>query len=121
MTDDKLYYLATPYTNFGYGHTAAFAEAARCAADLIRQGVNVYSPIVHSHPIAELGGLDPVNHDLWMGVDRAFMERCDGIIVATMKGWDSSKGVMFEIDWFTKAGKSVRYYDPKTDTIANFM
>ena len=121
MIDNKLYYLATPYTKFEDGLNMAFAKAAKVAADLIRQGVNVYSPIVHSHPIAAHGNIDPTDHPLWLGIDQAFMERCDGLVVATMNGWTKSKGIRFEIEWFTKAGKSVRYYDPETDALASVM
>lgn len=121
MTDTRLWYLATPYTHFEGGIDDAFVNASRIAAKLVCQGVNVYAPIVHSHPIAVHGAMDALDHALWMGVDAAFMERCDGMIVGCMAGWESSKGVRFEIDWFRKAGKPIRYYDPETDTLASEM
>lgn len=119
MTDKKLWYLATPYTNFDYGLDLAFVEACKTAADLIKLGYSVFSPIVHSHTIAYHGKMDPTDHAMWMAIDAPFMERCDGLIVATIKGWSQSKGVRFEIDWFQKAGKPVRYFDPETSTLSS--
>jgi len=104
VIDKRLWYLGTPYTNFEYGLDAAFVGASKIAAALIRQGVNVYCPIVHSHPIAAHGEMDAIDHDMWMGIDAAFMERCDGMIVGMMPGWMRSKGVNFEIDWFENEG-----------------
>lgn len=37
------WYLATPYTRYHAGPEAAFVEAARCAAWLVRQGLIVYT------------------------------------------------------------------------------
>ena len=52
-----LAYLATPYTNYFLGRKPAFHAACGLAAQLLKRGVNVYSPIVHSHPIAQRGRL----------------------------------------------------------------
>lgn len=117
MESNRLWYMATPYTNFEGGLDLAFRDAAKHAARLLQKGFGVYSPIVHSHPIAMFGGIDPTDHALWMAVDKPFMEKCDGLIVCTLPGWSKSKGMRFEIDWFAKEGKPVRYYDPETETI----
>lgn len=111
----ELWYLATPYTKFPYGIEYAAQHAAKIAAKLIADGENVFSPIVHSHLIAHCSGLDPLNHDFWMHVDKAFMEKCDGLIVCMMASWSKSKGIRVEIDAFKKMGKRIRYYDPETD------
>lgn len=112
MTD--LWYMATPYSKFFFGLEAAAQQAARIAGVLIRQGENVFSPIVHSHVIAHMNGFDPLDHDMWMEIDKAFMERCTGLIVVMMMGWTRSKGVTMEIEAFRKAGKPIRYFDPET-------
>jgi Domain of unknown function (DUF1937) len=117
--DEKLWYLATPYSKFEWGIEAAAAKAARVTGALMREGWNVYSPIVHSHYIAMLCGLDPLDHDFWMETDKAFMQRCDGLIVAMMQGWTKSKGVRMEIDAFKKAGKPMRYWDPEVNVFVN--
>lgn len=109
-----LWYLATPYTNFIYGVEVAARQAADIAGKLISEGENIFSPIVHSHMIAHIAGIDPLDHDFWMHVDKAFISKCDGLIVAMMPGWTKSKGVRIEIDAFKKAGKPIRWWDPET-------
>lgn len=114
----ELWYLATPYSKFEWGIEAAAQKAARIAGKLLKSGENIYSPIVHSHYIAMICGMDPLDHDYWLEADKAFMQRCDGLIVALMPGWTKSKGIRMEIDAFQKAKKPIRYYDPETDTFA---
>lgn len=104
-------YLATPYTDYPDGHEAAFREAARVAAWLATKGMTVYSPIAHSHPLAESGLLPKTDHDLWMRLDAPFMEAASSLIVVRMTGWDKSRGVTFEIAAFKRAGKPIFYMD----------
>lgn len=103
-------YLATPYTNYPDGHQAAFDIACLIAADLMASGVNVLSPIAHSHPIA-MQGIDNVDHEFWMNVDRPFMDAARGLIVAKIPGWQVSRGVTEEIAHFVKSGKPIVYLD----------
>jgi hypothetical protein len=105
----KLIYLATPYTCYPYGPNAAFEDAAAIAAALIKRGLAVFSPICHSHPIAVYGGIDAVDHELWMRIDREMWERCDELLVAKMPGWDQSRGIAAEIEYFLSHGKPVTY------------
>ena len=48
-------YLATPYTKYEPSPSAAYTAAAKLAGLLMRCGHTVFSPIVHGHPIAEIG------------------------------------------------------------------
>lgn len=109
---NSFWYLATPYRNYIPGRTAAYIMACRLAARLIHRGISVYTPIGHSHPIAEYGGLDAVDHDLWMQIDAPFVTAARGLIVATMEGWEDSAGVQFELNQFFKAGKPIVFWDP---------
>ena len=102
MEKDKLYYLASPYSKYPDGMVAAFEEISRIAAKFVEQGYKVFSPIAHSHPLALYGKLDALSYDTWLSLDEVIMQRCDGIIVAKMEGWDTSHGVNWEIDWFRK-------------------
>lgn len=97
---NSLYYLASPYSKYPGGTAAAFAEVCRISAKLVSQGWKVFSPIAHSHPIATFGGLDALSHELWLGLDVAFLARCDGMIVVQMDGWQESYGVQWEINWW---------------------
>jgi len=105
----KLIYLATPYTRYPRGLDAAFEDAAAIAGALIKRGLAVFSPICHSHPIAKHGGIDAVDHELWMRIDREMWDRCDELLVAKMDGWDQSRGVAAEIEYFLKRGAPVTY------------
>lgn len=102
-------YLATPYSKYPAGHPAACHDACIAAAKLILDGKAVYSPIAHTHPVATFGGLDPLDHALWMGLNEHFMRVCDELAVVKMAGWDESKGIAMEIEAFQKAGKPIRY------------
>lgn len=101
------YYLATPYSKYAGGIAAAFDEACKQAALLVRAGVPVFSPIAHSHPIAHLGEIDPMDLGIWLDVDGPMMQAAGALIVCKMKGWNESKGVAHEIATFRDAGKPI--------------
>jgi hypothetical protein len=102
-----LAYLASPYSRFPRGLAEAFIEAARITAKLVRAGVNVYSPIAHTHFVAIYGDLDPLDHSLWLKFDENMMSRADALIVAHMEGWQESVGIAHEIEFFERAGKPI--------------
>lgn len=107
-----LIYLATPYSKYKGGISAAFAAAAKCAAKLVRERVKVYSPIAHTHPIAIFGSIDPLDHAIWLPFDEAMMEMSAALVVATMDGWRESFGVAHEIGVFARAAKPIFLLDP---------
>ena len=109
-----LVYLATPYTKYPNGINAAFEDAARLSAKLLQAGVNVYSPIVHMHPIAIHGGIDPMNYKIWIPANEAQINKADALLVAQMISWEYSYGIEKEVEAFIKAGKHVFYIDPFT-------
>jgi hypothetical protein len=103
------WYMATPYSKYIAGMERAFEHAAATAARFIAEGVSVFSPIAHSHHIAEFEGLDPLDHGTWMRIDKPLMEGAIGLLVVTMDGWEGSKGVGDEIEYFTCADKPIYY------------
>jgi hypothetical protein len=109
-----LAYLATPYTKYSAGIEQAFIDAAKLAARLLRSGLTVYSPITHTHPLAIHGGIDPLDYEIWMPFDKAMMEACGTLIVAHMQGWETSKGVAIEVDFFKRARRPIFDLDPDT-------
>lgn len=102
-----LYYLATPYSKYPKGLEHAFRDAARLTARLLVEGLKVYSPIAHTHPIAIHGGLDPLAHDVWLPFDEAIMAKADALLVAHMEGWNDSFGIAHEIGVFKQADKPI--------------
>ena len=105
-------YLATPYSKYPGGLEEAFVKAAKVSAALIEAGLSVYSPIVHSHPIAIHGDIDPHNHAIWLPFNEAMMKRSDALVVVKMFTWEGSLGIAHEIKHFTEAKKPVLYFDP---------
>jgi Domain of unknown function (DUF1937) len=105
----NMLYVATPYTRYPKGIDIAAIDAANITGRLMLKGLNVYSPIVHTHECAKHAHIDPIDHDLWMRIDKAFMALCDGLIVCTLPGWAESKGVARERDYFKEVNKPIYY------------
>jgi Domain of unknown function (DUF1937) len=106
-------YLATPYSEYAAGLEEAYKAALMIVVDFVKQGRCVYSPVVHSHPVARAGMMDPLDHKLWMALDEPFMRAAGSLIVAMLPGWKESMGVHMEIEHFIAAGKPIVYYDPE--------
>ena len=106
------WYLATPYSKYPAGIMAAFSEASKQASLLVSEGVRVYCPIAHTHPIAIAGEIDPLDHDVWMPADAPFMEAAHGLIVCKLESWNESKGIKVEIEFFENERKPVVYMEP---------
>lgn len=108
-------YLATPYSKYHRGQDEAFIAAANIAGRLIARGLDVFSPIVHGHPLAVYGGVPQFDAALWERVNRPYLEWCcDELYVATMPGWQESAGVAHEIKYFADNGLPISNVDPVT-------
>lgn len=103
------WYLGTEYTKYSGGIHNGWLLAVRTAADLLKKGIIVYSPIVHTHPIAIYGQIDPLDHNIWLPADKPFMEAARGLIVYQSPGWRESYGISKEINYFLSAEKPVLY------------
>lgn len=103
----KLVYLASPYTHPDLAvRIARFDAAALAAAEIIKAGLNVFSPIVHSHPLVPHG----LNGDwkTWEAIDHDWIARCDEVWVLELRGWERSVGVRAEIEFADSIGRFVR-------------
>lgn len=108
-----LLYVGTPYSKYPGGIEVAFIDACKLTARLLQDAsLKVYSPIVHMHPVAMHGGIDPMDHSVWLAIDAAMMDKSDAMIVAMMPGWESSYGIRHEIQAFVEAGKPVYFLSP---------
>jgi hypothetical protein len=114
LTRFNLVYLASPYSKYKDGLNNAFVEISKTAAALMKDGVKVYSPIAHTHPLAIYGNVDPYDYDIWLPFDAAIMNVSDALVVCEMDGWDTSFGVKHEIDTFIVAQKPIFYLNPVT-------
>ena len=105
MIDDlkshDLIYLATPYSKYEWGIEFAWKDASALAAKLFKCGLNIYSPIAHTHSIAVYGGIDPLDHETWMRFDAAMMKKSgsdrSGLPVTTVTLGDIAPGRMTSV------------------------
>lgn len=104
-------YLATPYSKYKDGMAQAYVDACLAAAHLVKQGRGVFSPIAHTHGIAEFGNIDKLDHDIWLPADQPMMDAASSLVVVKMPGWDESYGVGVEIETFKRAGKPIEYME----------
>ncbi len=101
-------YLATPYSHrLASVRQARFLTACRFAAKLINEGVDVFCPIAHSHPIAMYNVAD--DFVFWQAWDEWFLRRCDSMTVLMLPGWDISLGVASEITLAKELGIEIKY------------
>lgn len=106
------WYLASPYTRYPGGREAAYKLALENTALLMRAGVPVFSPIVHTYPLEIDAGLRDFEHKDWMNVDRPMFEAAKGGIILRGDGWTRSTGMQQEIGYFHMFSKPVIYMDP---------
>ncbi len=103
----RFWYLGTPYSKFRLGLEAAFLAACDARADLVRAGIPCFSPIVHSHPVAIHGKIDPLSHAIWLPAEQPIMRCATGLIVRMLEGWEDSYGLGEEIKDFERHRKPV--------------
>lgn len=72
-------YLAIPYT---WNPEKSFEIANKIAAKLMTDGYVVFSPISHSHPIAEqMVPSSKTDYDLWMKQDLPILSKCSKMLL----------------------------------------
>jgi hypothetical protein len=103
-------YLATPYTATNKKILQFRIDSInQMAVNLIKQHHIVYSPITHWHHIALEYKL-PMEENYWRDQNIAFIKWCDAMVINTIPGWASSKGVLYEIQKAKEYKKSIYSY-----------
>ena len=112
MQMSELVYLACPYSHPEESvRLARFDAANKAAADLMKAGVLVFSPISHTHPIAAYGL--PLGWDFWERYDREYLNVCKALVVLEFGAWFASKGVQAEISIMTGLHRPVLWMKPE--------
>ena len=75
-----------------------------------KEGLNVFSPITHSHPLYDLGMRG--DWDFWKRIDVEYLRLSEKIVVLMLPGWLESKGVTAEIKLAKEMGIPVEYLQP---------
>lgn len=104
-------YLASPYSHpSSFEREKRFRAVCHAAATLFGRGIHVFSPIVHSHPLAILPGHDlPGDWAFWRSFDERMIGMCDELWVLKIDGWMDSVGVSAEIQIAAEMDKPVRH------------
>ena len=106
-------YLASPYSHPDEAvRVARFEAVCRFAAQRIAEGLVVFSPIAHTHPIAVYGGL-PLGFDFWREFDQRMIAACDALWVLCLRGWRHSRGIAEEISIARGLGKPCVFIDAR--------
>lgn len=106
----KRIYLASPYSHPDQNiRKLRFDQVCRVAAHLIAEGHIVFSPIAHSHPIANHMN----NHndsDFWTKLDLSFLNSwADEMIILMLDGYEKSEGIKREIEAAKKLSIPIKY------------
>ena len=107
----KKAYLCWPYTHDDPEVIEARVLAAdKKAAELMKKGYNVFSPLSHSHRIAHHIG-NHIDHDFWLEQDLPFIDWCDVVFVPLVEGAAESAGIRREVKYATKIGKPIEFLE----------
>ena len=108
-----LTYLAVPYSSPDPEvRRQRFEAANRAAGKLMAQGHIVFSPISHTHPIAEACNL-PLGWEYWQQFDRAYLAASRLMVILTLDGWEESVGIAGERKICEDLGVPVEFMEPE--------
>lgn len=79
-------------------------------AEILKEGIAVFSPIAHSHEIAKRYNL-PKEFDFWKELDFQYLAHCDLVWVLRMPGWNLSKGITAELEEARRLGKRIVFIE----------
>lgn len=112
VSGGRFWYLASPFSQYPGGHAEAERIVCEISDALDGAGIAHYCPIRETCRIIARAKVDPMDHEFFQTINRPWMHRAHGIVVATMDGWRQSKGVREELAYFNAAGKPVWLLDP---------
>lgn len=110
---DGYLYVATPYSNYTLGRTAAFHYAQTISSVLISNDIAHFAPIVTGHQISGWAKL-PYDDEIWSDYCRPLLERAGGLLIVKLRDWEESRGIQSERFYFAKKGGPIFYADPFT-------
>ena len=115
-TPKNLIYLASPYTLNGTADETEmqkrYEQVTRCAHMLMAMGMNVFSPITHSHAVQSVRWPLSINTGEWLQIDFAYLRHAHGMAVLMLDGWQNSIGVTREIEFCRKHYIPIMFLQP---------
>jgi len=109
FSNTPIIYLANPYTHKSKKvMRERYLKVDKAAAHLFKLGVMTYPPIALN---ARWTKYEDFGHswEAWEAYDKNFLERCDGLLVLMLDGWEKSVGVQSEIDYARELGIPIGY------------
>lgn len=107
-------YLASPYSAGGAGpflRELRYLQTMEHLAWMLRQGVHVYSPIVHCHELAKIADL-PKNAPFWQAYNFTMLAGADMMHILMLEGWEHSDGIRDEALECLRLGKEIAQVVP---------
>ena len=103
-------FLASPYTHKDEEVIfLRYRETLEATAKLIKEGNMVFSPIVHSHPIAVRYDL-PRDYSFWQAYTNSFiLHWAEAFSILCLHGWENSVGIKDESILATEVGLSISF------------
>jgi len=102
-------YLGSPYSHIDSSVMEwRFREACRYAAAMVADGIRVFCPIAHSHPLVAYGA-PQCSAKIWQYQDKPFLDGAASLSVLMLPHWYDSVGLQAEIQSALLAHKKISY------------
>ena len=112
-------YLASPYSHPDERvRQARYELVVQHAAFMWNEGLVTFSPIAHSHPIAQQMPPDSGSWEQWAEFDRTILGACSELWVLMLPGWRESVGVAAEVEYARSLGLPVKHIEPLDERTA---
>ena len=79
---------------------------------MLKDGLAVYSPIVHCHELAKIADL-PRDAAFWRKYNFIMLTAAESVGVLMLPGWEQSVGIDEEVEEGKKSGIKLLYIEPK--------
>lgn len=110
-------YIASPYSSPIVGaQDLRFQKVRRFTIHLFNKGLVPFSPIVYSHELAAVGGLN-TSAAAWHAFNTNMLRISEAVFVYTLPGWKESKGVQMEIKQARVMNLNIVFFDEEFNPI----
>lgn len=104
-------YLASPYSHEDPAiMQERFNQVERLTIHMLKQNIVVFSPIVYCHEMAIKADF-PRDAGFWQELNAAFLRLSSRLVVMRLPGWDTSRGVQWEISMAEALQIPVDYFE----------
>lgn len=109
-------YVAAPY-----GHTSRevmdqrIEEVEKFLAYLVSNGRHAFSPLLMHH-VLDKGYNLPSDFNFWGEFCLSLLRNCDLMIVLMLPSWDTSRGVLEEIEYCKKNSIPIEYHEIQSNS-----